>query len=594
MEVRKDLTDCDDSMNQKIPESSEFTTYDKLETDKPLEKKPFQRAFRSSVHRFNTLLDSFGIEASGITRIPPAARLYSSSFTHFTSLLRLIFLWMSAACGLSSMSGFFLGPLVFELSFKDSMTAGISGAFFGALFAAYASTMGPRSGLRQMVLTRFIFGWWPARFISFLNVVTLMGWSVVNSVTGGQILASVSNNKVPLEVGITIITCVSLVVAIFGIRYVQIFENYAAIPVALSFLLLYVCASPSFNTSYQSPIIGDSETLRGNWLSFFSVCFGVTAAWAGVTSDYYVDFPEDTPFLESFMITLFCILIPTLFVGILGICIATGGASIPSWNEAYEELGNGGLLNAAYSRWNGGGKFLLVVMFVSLVSNNVINTYSVALSTQMWGDDGESSKKLSTTDNNTSLGREYKKERSCRLSLSWLSKALTAFANLPRWVLVLLSAVIYFACAMGGRNTLAPILNNFLPMIGYWAILYVTIMFEENIFFHRKPKQIRRYRYTHEMPEAGYIPVEDSYKWENWNNKDRLPVGVAAFTSFVIGVVGVVLGMCQVYYVGPIAALIGAHGADIGMWLGAGFTGICYPILRYLELEYAPWSDKDL
>ncbi|VVT49181.1 uncharacterized protein SAPINGB_P002143 [Magnusiomyces paraingens] len=513
--------------------------------------------FAKRFAKFNRKLDSFGVESRGIGRVMPEERENGASAPR--NILKLIFLWMGAACGLSSMSGFFLGPLVFELGFKDTMTAGIFGALVGCFVAAYASTFGPRSGLRQMVISRFMFGWWPAKGIAFLNVITLLGWSVVNSVTGGQILAAISNSKIPLEVGIVIITVVSLLVTVFGIRYVQMFEAYASVPVACSFLLLYICAGPHFDVSLPTAATLTPATARGNWLSFFSVSFGVTAAWAGVTSDYFIDFPESTPRWSTFALTFFCILTPTMFVGILGMCIASGAMTIPEWSDGYAQYGNGGLLNAAFSRWHGGGKFLLVVMFISLVSNNIINTYSTALSTQVWGD--------------------------------WI------YRKIPTWSLVVVSVIVYFVCAIAGRNTLAPILNNFLPMIGYWAILYVVIMLEESILFHRKSQLSSSSQEASSIDNGSLEKAEssskkDTYNWANWNDRTKLPVGAAALLSFLIGIAGAVLGMCQVYYVGPVARLVGDWGADLGMWLGAGFAGVTFPVLRYLELEFAPWSDK--
>lgn len=488
---------------------------------------------RRKIKVFNNKLDSFGVELRGIHRVQPEERVHSARV-----VFKMVLLWFSACGGLSSMSGFFLGPLVFGLGFKDSMTAGVFGALLGCLTAAYSSSMGPRSGLRQMVLSRFFFGWWPAKLISFLNVITLLGWSVVNCITGGQILASVSDNKVPLVVGIIIISAISLVVAIFGIRFVQLFEDYAAIPVNLSFLLLYICSHQYFNLDLQTTA-GDPETIRANWMSFFAVCFGITGAWGGVASDYYIDFPESTSIWETMGLTFFGILIPTLFVGILGICISTGAVGIESWGAAYTDLGNGGLLNAAFSRWHGGGKFVLVLMYMSLVSNNIINTYSIALSSQMWG---------------------------------------TLATRIPRYFWVIITAVVSFVLALAGRNVLGPILNNFLPMIGYWSILYFVVLIEENLIFHR-----------HKLPG-----LNDSYNWEEWNNYKMIPTGVAALVSFFIGVAGAVLGMCQVYYIGPIAKLTGEDGADLGLWIGAGFTLITFPVLRFLELQYSSWSDKHL
>lgn len=539
----------------------------------------FFTRFEKRFLKFNNKLDSFGVEQRGVHRVLPTERQPINA----RMLFKFICLWMGASCGLSTASGFFLGPIALGLGAKETFSAGICGAVFGCLVAAFASTMGPRSGLRQMVLSRFFFGWWPAKGIAFLNVITLLGWAVVNAVTGGQILAAVSNSKVPLEIGIVIISFCSLFIAIFGIRYVMAFEGYASIPVIISFLLLYICASPHFDASLPVNAELNPETIRGNWLSFFSICFGITAAWAGVTSDYYIEFPETTPFWLSFGLTFFCILIPTVFVGMVCMLIGTGAVNVTSWYNAYEQYGNGGLLNAAFSRWNGGGKFLLIMLFISLISNNIINIYSIALSSQVW------------------WGKKY-------------------INRIPRWFLVLISAIIYFVLAIAGRNTLAPILNNFLPMIGYWAMLYVTILLEEDLIFRRRKLQpegvmaggndnsvsnantIDTTYSSHQTSHGGCGKVGenletveshghmDSYRWSDWDVPSRLPIGIAAFVSFLIGIAGAVLGMCQVYYVGPIAKLVGDYGADLGMWLGAGFTGVSYPVLRYIEIKYSSRS----
>ena len=45
------------------------------------------------------------------------------------------------------------------------------------------------------------------------------------------------------------------------------------------------------------------------------------------------------------------------------------------------------------------------------------------------------------------------------------------------------------------------------------------------------------------------------YNWEDYNNPSRLQIGIAAFTTFLIGWVGAILCMSQVYYTGPIAVM---------------------------------------
>ena len=71
--------------------------------------------------------------------------------------------------------------------------------------------------------------------------------------------------------------------------------------------------------------------------------------------------------------------------------------------------------------------------------------------------------------------------------------------------------------------------------------------------------------------------------WDMWAERRKLPIGLAALMSFLLGWVGAVLGMDEVWFVGPLAAAAG--GADIGMWVGSLFTLVAFPPLRCLEIR---------
>lgn len=85
-------------------------------------------------------------------------------------------------------------------------------------------------------------------------------------------------------------------------------------------------------------------------------------------------------------------------------------------------------------------------------------------------------------------------------------------------------------------------------------------------------------------------------KWSNYdldayNSPDLLPVGYAAGGAIAVGIVGAVLGMAQLWYIGVIGGMIGppppeGFGGDVGFLLSAAFSAITYPPLRYLEKKY--------
>ena len=70
--------------------------------------------------------------------------------------------------------------------------------------------------------------------MALVAIIGVMGWSVVNSVVGGQILSSVSDDKIPLWAGI-VIAAISLIVAIAGIKQLIRVEAFLSIPVNCAF-----------------------------------------------------------------------------------------------------------------------------------------------------------------------------------------------------------------------------------------------------------------------------------------------------------------------------------------------------------------------
>lgn len=211
------------------------------------------------------------------------------------------------------------------------------------------------------------------------------------------------------------------------------------------------------------------------------------------------------------------------FVYIIGVGLGSGVATIPSWSTAYN-VSSGALILESYSTVGAFGKFCGVVIALGVIANNVPSTYSAALGCQV-------------------LGRYGK--------------------MVPRYLWVCVVSLVYFVCAIAGRDHLFVVFQNFLALMGYWVVIFISIVLEEHIIFRRAR----------------------GFDWSAWENRRYLPVGAAALTAFFIGWAGAIIGMSQVWYVGPVAKLVGGDGADIGIWLGMGFTLFTFPPLRHLELK---------
>ncbi|EDK47181.1 conserved hypothetical protein [Lodderomyces elongisporus NRRL YB-4239] len=546
-----------------------------------------------SYHKFSKYikwiyqLDSLGIETRGIERVSPEEREeFAKSKSTTIQLLEVVGLWWAACGGLTSMSSFFLPTLLFSLNLKDSLVCGLISMNIGCLAAAYCSTMGPKSGCRQMVTARFIFGEWGVIVVAVIAIVGGIGWSVVNCVLGGQILLAM-NHSISLSVGIVVVAIISLVVAVFGIKFVLRFQTLLSIPIFVSTIFFYVdvCKKIGYVGQANSMIddLGiDKLTWQGNWLSFFAIGYSVTATWGSCASDYYILFPESTSSTRVFFITFLGIAIPTTLVAIPATICGTIAYSYGPWLEAYNRNGVGELIFEAFDQ----SKALTSLLFLSLITNNIMNTYSVAFEFQL------------------------------------INKFLVF---VPRWVWATLVSVIYIVLSLVGKEHFSTILSNFLPMLGYWISMYIALLLEENLFF-RSTVTVRKFHerefevgsssdsefgvgvdgdfgqnlgqnlgqnvakdygngYGIDASRDSDQELKNLYNWKNWNRPNGRTMGIAACIAFCCGVAGAVVGMNQVYYRGPLAAKIGEYGGDLGMFLAFGFTGITYPCVRYLELK---------
>ena len=490
-------------------------------------------------------LDRWGVEVRGIERVSEQERIeLGQKIPTWHLFIQTLGLWWSACGGLTTMSSFFLPTLLFGLNLRDAMISGLIGMIIGCLVPAYSSTMGPKSGCRQMVTARFLFGQWGVKFVALICIVGGIGWSVVNCVLGGQMLLAINHN-ISLAVGIVVIAIISLIVAVFGIKVLLKFQTVFSIPIFIASILFYVVVCQKANYIGESnKLINDAGyskvTFRGNWLSYFSLCYSVIATWGSGAADYYILYPASTPSYQIFLITFLGIAVPSTFVAIAGTICGNVALSYKPWNDAYNEFGVGGLIVGTFSHWGKFGKFVAVLLYISLICNNIMNTYSVAFEFQL-----------------------------VDLRLTYV----------PRWIWATIVTIIYLVLSVCGRNHFLTILSNFLPMLGYWITMYIALLLEENFIF-RSTFKVRK---LHEHEFDG--DYKQMYNWTNWNNPKGRTLGLAACFAFLCGCAGAIIGMNQVYYKGPIARKVGEYGADLGMWISFGFTAITYPVFRYIELR---------
>ena len=460
----------------------------------------FLGKFEVYTKKFERYLVQYNVEARGVQRVEPKD-------THpktWVDYLQAFLLWVSINLAAVNITLGMLAPTVYALSFKDAAFCAVFGALLGSTAVAYIATWGPISGNRTMIFTRYTFGWWPSKLIVVLNLIILLGYSLIDLVVAGQILSAVSSNgSLPVVVGIIIVAIIGWVVSTFGIHIFHMYMRYAWLPQLIAVSILYGVSASQYDL--QTPSMGDRRTIIGNRISFFSLCFSAAITYAGGAADFFVYYPPSTPRLPLFAVSLFGLICSFTLALLVGIGLASGIANNAAYAAAYD-TGQGNLLVQGFSSLGGFGKFLGVVIALGLIANLVAPTYSSGIDFQI-------------------LGRAAEK--------------------VPRIVWNTCGVIIYTVCALAGRNSLSEIFTNFLALMGYWVAIWIAITVEEQIIF-------RRHR---------------GYDWTAWNQQDKLPKGIAALVAFLIGWAGAILCMAQVWYIGPIAKDVGVYGADVCTFL---------------------------
>ncbi|OKP12207.1 Purine-cytosine permease fcyB [Penicillium subrubescens] len=364
--------------------------------------------------------------------------------------------------------------------------------------------------------------------IAIFNVLACVGWAAANIIVGAQLINAVNPN-VPGYAGILIIAFCTLIIVFFGYRVVHTYEYWSWIPTFIVFLV--VLGVLAHSGDFVNVPMGVGKAELGAVLSYGSTVFGFGTGYTSFAADYTVYQPSNRPRRNVFLATWLGIFPTLLFTELLGAALATamshnGGDN--AYQQGWDDAGVGGLLGALlFPRVGVFGQFCVVILALSIVANNCPNIYSVSLTLMVMG--------------------------------RWTQ-------HVPRFVWTVVATGVYIAIAIPGYSQFEAVLENFMHFIGYWLAIYEGIAITEHFVFRRG--------------FSGYHP-------EDYDMRDKLPPGIAALLAFCCGVVGMVTGMSQSWYVGPIARSAGPAptGGDVGFEIGFAFAAVSYAIFRAIELK---------
>jgi NCS1 nucleoside transporter family len=396
----------------------------------------------------------------------------------------MTFKWLSANMVVSSFGIGALAIPIFQLGFVDSLLTIFFINLLGTLPVCFFSTFGPVFGLRQMVLSRFYFGYYGVKVIAIFNCLACVGWSAVNVIVGAQLINAV-NSDVPGWAGIIIIAAATFFVTLFGYKVVHLYEFWSWIPSFVIFLITLGVFARTGDFINIPMGVGIGEA--GNILSFAASVFGFATGWTSYAADYTCYQPVTVKRWSTFAWTWVGLMFPLCFTEMLGLAVATAttaNAGVNDYNDGYFASGIGGLLGAVLIKNLGRfGEFCLVVLALSIVANNCPNIYSLTFSLQL-------------------LGR-------------WTQAV-------PRFVWTFVGTLVYCAIAIPGYNSFVHVLENFMLLIGYWLAIYEGISIIDHVVFRRGTT---------------------GYEIATYNSPTLLPPGIAAIVAFCFGIMGAVVSL---------------------------------------------------
>jgi len=466
---------------------------------------------KSLSQKITTFLRHWGVETHGISPIPVEQRVDKR-------LYQMFFVWFSANFNILAFSTGSAGPAFFNLGLRDTLVILLLVDALACAVPAFFAVFGPKLGTRGMVQARYSWGYYGSVIPSILNVISMQGFLILNCIIGGQTLASVSS-RLDDTAGIVIIGVLSLVVTFFGYKVVHWYESVAWIPNVVAFIVMLGIGGKHLKTSdYPSYPPPSASTV----ISFVTFIASSVISWCTMTPDYGVYHNAKASSLRIFTYTYLGFFCASITGHMLGAAFAAMAPAVPSWHAGFSDGSNvGGLIAAVLSPSGGFGKFLMVLIALSIPSACAPTMYI--------------------------------------FGMSFMSIA-PIFARVPRYVFAIVSEAILIPVAIVGATRFYGNLVNVLSIIGYWSTAFAAIIITEHVVFRRRD----------------FL----RYNIEDWDKPRRLPPGIAAVLAFA-GAFGIIVpSMSQVWYVGPIAR---AGTGDVGVFTGFVVASGLYMVLRSLE-----------
>jgi NCS1 family nucleobase:cation symporter-1 len=333
-----------------------------------------------------------------------------------------------------------LGAVAIGLDFRTGLAAILIGNGLGCLVVGLNATIGPRTGLTQIEISRFAFGRIGTRVPSGLNWLCAVGWDAVNNVPSVLALvglAAIFGLTLPFWIGLSVLVAMQLAASMYGHHVVQLLAKY------LSYVLIVVFAI----TGVVAVLKGGSfavahDAIRpATFVLGVSMVAGFAIGFAPYSSDYTRYAPRATKSSTIFALSFGGLALSSILIECCGLLTA---ARLTDLSAAGVIAGIGALAGPF-------APVALVAIAASAISINSINDNTAAYS------------------------------------------LISTGVRLPRHIAAMLTTACGFALAVAGAGTFAELFQNYLLLLLYWIAPWAGIVLTDWWLFGGSDRQLRRW-----------------------------------------------------------------------------------------------------
>ena len=318
-----------------------------------------------------------------------------------------------------------LGALVIGigLDFRTGLLALVIGNVLGALPVGLNATIGPRTGLTQIEISRFAFGRVGTRLPATLNWISAVGWDAVNnvpSVLAILALAASFGVALPFWLGLSALVAIQLTASICGHHVVQLLAKYVCYVLIVVFAITGVVAVLQGGSlaAARGPIAPATFLLGVSMIAGFNIGF------APYSSDYTRYLPRATKSWKIFALGFGGLVTSGFLMELCGLLTAS----------RLSDLSPAGVIRGIGALTGPFGPIALLAIAVSAIAINSINDNTAAYS------------------------------------------LISTGVRIPRHVSAIVTSLCGFALAVAGAGKFAELFSNYLLLLLYWIAPWAGIV----------------------------------------------------------------------------------------------------------------------